>query len=114
MRNSTISLSLQDSFLNQAKLASVIVSVHLTNGLKLQGKVKGYDNFTLIIHNNGREHLIYKHAVSTIIPFKPAAVTGSCDNNKYNNHNNNRDDRANIGSPEKKDLEALVEKYKRK
>ncbi|NOX96578.1 MAG: RNA chaperone Hfq [Nitrospirae bacterium] len=92
------SLSLQDSFLNKARQENLIVTVHLTNGLKLEGKVRGFDNFTLILNNSGREHLVYKHAVSTIIPFKQG-----------NSFNQNRP-----SYPEKKKLEALAEKYSKK
>lgn len=90
--------SLQDSFLNQARQDNLMVAVHLTNGAKLEGKVRGFDNFTLVLNNNGREHLIYKHAVSTIIPFKSGAIVNR---NKTN-------------CPERKELEALADKYKKK
>lgn len=92
------SVSLQDSFLNQARQENLMVAVHLTNGAKLEGKVRGFDNFTLVLNNNGREHLIYKHAISTIIPLKSGAIV-------------NQDK---MGCPKRKELEALAEKYKKK
>ncbi|MCD5401389.1 RNA chaperone Hfq [candidate division NPL-UPA2 bacterium] len=91
-------LSLQDSFLNQARQESLMVTVHLTNGSKLEGKVRGFDNFTLVLNNNGREHLIYKHAISTIIPLKAGAIA-----------NRNK-----ISFPKMKELEILAEKYSKR
>ena len=91
-------LSLQDGFLNQARRENLMVAVHLTNGSKLEGRVRGFDSFTLVLNNNGREYLVYKHAVSTIIPLKSGA---SADRNKIN-------------CPGKKELEALAEKYSKK
>ena len=92
-------LSLQDSFLNQARQENMMVVIHLTNGTKLEGRVKGFDNFTLVLNNNGRVHLVYKHAISTIIPLKSGAA--------FVNHNK-------VSCPGKKELEALAEKYKKK
>lgn len=59
--------SLQDSFLNQLRKDRVPVIVYLTNGVRLKGTVKGFDNFVIIL-KDASEQLIYKHAVSTIIP----------------------------------------------
>lgn len=91
-------LSLQDNFLNQARQKNSLVTVQLTNGSKLEGKVRGFDNFTLVLNNNGREYLIYKHAVSTIVPLKEKLIP----------------EQKKTNSPQKEDLEALAEKYKKK
>lgn len=61
--------SLQDSFLNQLRRESVPVVVYLANGVRLKGIVKGFDNFVILLKESN-EQLIYKHAVSTIIPEK--------------------------------------------
>lgn len=64
-------INLQDSFLNQVRKENVAVSIHLVNGFQLKGNVKGFDNFTMIIDSMGKQHLVYKHAVSTITPSRP-------------------------------------------
>lgn len=63
--------NLQDLFLNNARRNKIQVVIYLTNGFQLKGNVKGFDNFTVILDNEGKQMMIYKHAVSTIIPAKP-------------------------------------------
>ncbi|MEW6115953.1 MAG: RNA chaperone Hfq [Nitrospirota bacterium] len=62
--------SLQDNFLNQLRKDRIPVIIYLTNGVRLKGVVKGFDNFVILIKESN-EQLIYKHAVSTIVPEKP-------------------------------------------
>ncbi len=62
---------LQDVFLNQVRKEHVNVTVHLTNGYQIKGVVKGFDNFTIILDSEGKQMMIYKHAVSTISPSRP-------------------------------------------
>ncbi len=64
-------INLQDVFLNQVRKEHVAVTIFLTNGFQLKGIVKGFDNFTIILDSDGKQQMIYKHAVSTIIPVKP-------------------------------------------
>jgi host factor-I protein len=64
-------INLQDSFLNQVRKENVPVVIYLVNGFQLRGSVKGFDNFTVIIENDGKQQLVYKHAISTITPFRP-------------------------------------------
>lgn len=72
--------NLQDVFLNQARKGHIPVTIHLMNGYQLkEGYVKGFDNFTIILDNGGKQTLIYKHAVSTISPQKPILFTASAD-----------------------------------
>ena len=61
-------LNLQDIFLNQIRKDKTMVTVYLINGFQLRGTVKGFDSFTIIIENEGRQNLVYKNAVSTITP----------------------------------------------
>lgn len=68
-------INLQDSFLNQVRKENCAVSIYLVNGFQLKGNVKGFDNFTVILESMGKQHLVYKHAISTITPAKP--VSGS-------------------------------------
>jgi host factor-I protein len=63
-------INLQDVFLNQVRKEHIAVTVYLTNGFQLKGLVKGFDNFTVVLDSEGRQQLIYKHAISTISPMK--------------------------------------------
>lgn len=72
--NKTIN-NLQDVFLNQARKNKISVAIHLVNGFQLKGFVKGFDNFTVILDCEGKQSMIYKHAISTITPFKPVLYT---------------------------------------
>lgn len=60
--------NLQDSFLNQIRRDEVEVQTFLTNGVRIKGKIKGFDNFTVLMISGGKQHLVFKHAISTIIP----------------------------------------------
>ena len=68
---------LQDVFLNQVRKEKVPVTIHLTNGYQIKGSVKGFDNFTIIMDTEGKQLMIYKHAVSTISPSKSVFFTFS-------------------------------------
>ena len=63
--------NLQDAFLNQARKERVTVTMFLMNGFQLHGTVKGFDGFTVILDSEGKQQLIYKHAISTVVPPKP-------------------------------------------
>ena len=64
-------INLQDSFLNQVRKENVAVTIYLINGFQLKGNVKGFDNFTVILEVDGKQQLVYKHAISTISPYRP-------------------------------------------
>lgn len=61
-------VNLQDLFLNQVRKEAIPVTVYLVNGFQLKGVVKGFDNFTVVLDNEGRQMMIYKHAISTVSP----------------------------------------------
>jgi host factor-I protein len=65
--------NLQDAFLNQLRKEKVTVVVYLTNGVRLKGIVKGFDNFVVLL-KEANEQLIYKHAISTIVPEKGVSI----------------------------------------
>lgn len=68
--------NLQDTFLNQLRKNNIFVTVFLLNGFQLKGNVKSYDNFTvLLVDADGKQHLIYKHAISTFAPTKQVELT---------------------------------------
>lgn len=61
---------LQDVFLEQVRRDRIGVTICLTNGFQFKGQVQGFDNFTVVLENEGRQYLVYKHAISTITPSK--------------------------------------------
>jgi len=67
-------LNLQDVFLNQARKERISIIVYLVNGFQFRGIVKGFDNYTVILESDGKQQLVYKHAISTIIPQRPISI----------------------------------------
>jgi len=64
-------LNLQDAYLGQLKKENLLVVVYLVNGFQLKGVIKGFDNFTVFLENEGKIQMVYKHAITTINPIKP-------------------------------------------
>jgi len=72
---SKVVLNLQDLFLNQVRKENLPVTIFLVNGYQLKGIVKSFDNFTIaMMDSEGRQQLVYKHAVSTIQPVRPVNI----------------------------------------
>ena len=65
------SQSVQDVFLNKIRKDKTPVTVFLVNGVKLQGIVTWFDNFCVLLRRDGQSQLVYKHAISTIMPSQP-------------------------------------------
>ena len=61
-------MNIQDVFLNYVRKENIPVVIYLVNGFQIRGLVRGFDNFSVIIENEGKQLLVYKHAVSTISP----------------------------------------------
>ncbi len=64
-------LNLQDVFLNSVRRDRTTIVLYLVNGFQIKGQVKGFDNYTVVIDSDGKQQLVYKHAISTIMPFVP-------------------------------------------
>ena len=64
------SINLQEVFLNQARKEKILVTIFLTNGFQFKGFVKGFDSFTVVLESDDKQQLVYKHAISTIVPSK--------------------------------------------
>lgn len=64
------SVNIQDHYLNQLRKERMTVTVFLTNGFQLRGVIKAFDNFTVLLETDGKQQLIYKHAISTFAPSK--------------------------------------------
>jgi len=62
--------ALQDPFLNQLRKEHVPVSIFLVNGIKLQGQIESFDQFVVLLKNSVSQ-MIYKHAISTVVPNRP-------------------------------------------
>ncbi|WP_289050938.1 RNA chaperone Hfq [uncultured Acidaminococcus sp.] len=67
-------LNLQDSFLNKVRSEKKTIVIYLMNGFQVRGKVWGFDNLTVILESEGKQQLIYKHAISTIAPVENEAI----------------------------------------
>ena len=72
-------MNLRDVFLNQARREKLAVTIFLTNGFQFKGTVKGFDSYVVILDSEGKQQLVYKHAISTIIPVKPISILDSAD-----------------------------------
>lgn len=69
--------NLQDTFLNRARAERVPVTLFLMNGFQLRGVLRAFDSFTVVIDSDGKQQLIFKHAISTIAPVRPIALEGA-------------------------------------
>ncbi len=63
--------NLQDAFLNNVRKSKIPLTIFLVNGIKLQGVVTWFDNFCVLLRRDGHSQLVYKHAISTIMPGQP-------------------------------------------
>ncbi|MBN8234533.1 RNA chaperone Hfq [Halobacillus kuroshimensis] len=68
------SVNIQDNYLNQLRKERMQVTVFLTNGFQLRGVVKAFDNFTILLETEGKQQLIFKHAISTFAPIKNVSL----------------------------------------
>jgi host factor-I protein len=59
--------NIQDSFLNNARKEKGVVTIYLLSGVKLTGRIKSFDKYSLVLETNNQEQLIFKHAISTVV-----------------------------------------------
>ncbi len=64
--------NIQDSFLNNARKDKVVLTIYLMSGVKLSGRIKSFDKYSLVLETNNQEQLIFKHAISTVVTQKTA------------------------------------------
>ncbi|HSB34279.1 MAG TPA: RNA chaperone Hfq [Nitrospirota bacterium] len=74
-------VNLQDIFLNQMRKEKIPVTMYLVNGARLTGTIKGFDNFVILLKQENQQ-LVYKHAISTIIPEKPVELLETIESKK--------------------------------
>ena len=71
--------NLQDTFLNSVRKSKTPLTIFLVNGVKLQGIVTWFDNFCVLLRRDGQSQLVYKHAISTIMPNQPVQLFEDAD-----------------------------------
>ena len=74
MKNADKHHNLQDVFLNSVRKAKMPVTVFLVNGVKLQGIITWFDNFCVLLRRDSHSQLVYKHAISTVMPSQPVQL----------------------------------------
>lgn len=67
-------INIQDQILNQLRKDGTYVTVFLLNGFQIRGQVKAFDNFTVMLESDGKQQLVYKHAISTFVPAKAVKI----------------------------------------
>ena len=68
--------TLQDLFLNEVRKERQLVTVFLMNGFQMKGVITGFDSFVVTLVSEGRQQMIYKHAISTVVPARPVKLSG--------------------------------------
>lgn len=74
--------NLQDTFLNYMRKQKVPLTIFLVNGVKLQGVITWFDNFCMLLRRDGHSQLVYKHAISTVMPGQPVQLFDNPDENE--------------------------------
>ena len=64
-------INLQDAILKEVRREKIPVTLFLVNGFQLRGVIAGYDNFVVVLISDGKQQMIYKHAISTLVPVRP-------------------------------------------
>jgi len=70
------SQNIQDGFLNTARKEKLLVTVYLLSCVKLNGRIRSFDKFSLILESNGQEQLVFKHAIATVLLPRAGSVPG--------------------------------------
>lgn len=69
--------NIQDSFLNNARKDKIVLTIYLMSGVKLSGRIKSFDKYSVVLETSNQEQLIFKHAISTVVMQKPVHSYGS-------------------------------------
>lgn len=69
--------NIQDSFLNNARKDKIVLTIYLMSGVKLSGRIKSFDKYSLVLETNNQEQLIFKHAISTVVTLKTHSYSSS-------------------------------------
>jgi host factor-I protein len=68
--------NIQDGFLNSARKEKTIVTIYLTSGVKLTGRIRSFDKYSVVLDSNSQEQLIFKHAISTVVLPRTTGASG--------------------------------------
>ena len=69
-------INLQDAILKEVRRDRIPVTLFLMNGFQLRGVVSGFDSFVVVLNTDGKQQMIYKHAISTLVPIRPLRANG--------------------------------------
>jgi host factor-I protein len=69
--------NIQEAFLNNARKEKTFLTIYLMSGVKLSGRIKSFDKYSVVLESNNQEQLIFKHAISTVVVTKPAHGYGT-------------------------------------
>jgi host factor-I protein len=69
--------NIQDGFLNTARKEKLLLTLYLLSGVKLMGRIRGFDKYSLILESNGQEQLVFKHAIATVVLPRAGGIPGS-------------------------------------
>ena len=72
-------MNLQDAVLNEVRRDKVPVTLFLMNGFQLRGTITGFDSFVVVLVTDGKQQMIYKHAISTLAPIRPVKAAAATD-----------------------------------
>jgi host factor-I protein len=68
------SQNIQDGFLNSARKEKLLLTVYLLSGVKLTGRIRSFDKYSLILENNHQEQMVFKHAIATVVLPRPMSA----------------------------------------
>lgn len=78
--------NIQDSFLNNARKDKIVLTIYLMSGVKLSGRIKSFDKYSLVLETNNQEQLIFKHAISTVVTQKTSHSYSGASNSPAVSH----------------------------
>lgn len=64
----------QDTILSAVRRENIPVTVFLTSGFQIRGNIRAFDNYVIVVESEGKQQMVYKHAVSTVVPLRPVAI----------------------------------------
>jgi host factor-I protein len=70
-RGEKVAQNIQEAFLNNARKEKIFLTIYLMSGVKLSGRIKSFDKYSVILESNNQEQLIFKHAISTVVVSRP-------------------------------------------
>ncbi|HHT7764008.1 RNA chaperone Hfq [Pasteurella multocida] len=91
--------SLQDPYLNALRRERIPVSIYLVNGIKLQGQIESFDQFVILLKNTVNQ-MVYKHAISTVVPARSVSHHNNSNNSNQQNYQQDQQTDSNVEKAE--------------